>query len=61
MGFHWFNIIGALMLLFALFLNEVVYMNVWYDFNFYVIIPAIVYLGVGIWLSLWGGPRRQEA
>lgn len=61
MGFRWFNIIGALMLLFALFLNEVVYLNVWYDFNFYVIIPAILYLGVGIWLSLWGGTRRQEA
>ena len=50
------------MLLFALFLNEVVYLNVWYEFNFFaVIVPAIVYLGVGLWLSLWGGPRHQEA
>ena len=62
MGFRWFNIIGFLMLLFALFLNEVVYLNVWYEFNFFaVIVPAIVYLGVGLWLSLWGGPRHQEA
>jgi hypothetical protein len=60
-GFRWFNIIGFLMLLFALFLNEVVYLNVWYDFNLAVIVPAIVYLGVGLWLSLWGGPHRQEA
>jgi hypothetical protein len=62
MAFHWFNLIGSLMLLFALFLNEVVYLNVWYDFNFFaVIVPAIAYLGVGLWLSLWEGPRRQEA
>ena len=55
MGFRWFNIIGFLMLLFALFLNEVVYLNVWYDFNLAVIVPAILYLGVGLWLSLWEG------
>lgn len=62
MGFRWFNIIGFLMLLFALFLNEVVYLNVWYEFNFFaVIVPAIVYLGVGLWLSLWDGPHCQEA
>lgn len=55
MGFRWFNFIGFLMLFFALFLNEIVYFNVWYDFNFFsVIVPALVYLGVGLWLSLWG-------
>jgi hypothetical protein len=61
MAFRWFNLIGSLMLLFALFLNEVVYLNVWYDSNFTLIVPAILYLGVGLWLSLWEGPRRQEA
>ncbi|HSA86273.1 MAG TPA: hypothetical protein VLE46_08830 [Nitrospira sp.] len=62
MGFRWFNFIGFGMLLFALFLNEIVYFNVWYDFNLSVIVPAILYLGVGLWLSLWGGvPRRQDA
>ena len=61
MGFRWFNIIGFLMLLFALFLNGVVYLNVWYDLNFTVIIPAILYLGVALWLSLWGGHQRQDA
>jgi hypothetical protein len=60
-GFRWFNLVGFGMLLFALFLNEVVYLNVWYDFNFSVIVPAILYLGVGLWLSLWGGPRHQDA
>lgn len=61
MGFRWFNIIGLLMLLLALFLNEVVYLNVWYHFNFYVVVPAILYIGVALWLSFWGGPRRQNA
>ena len=61
MGFRWFNIIGFLMLLFALFLNEVVYLNVWYNLNFSVIVPAIVYLGIALWLSLWGGHHRQDA
>lgn len=61
MGFRWFNIIGFLMLLSTLFLNEVVYLNVWYDLNFAVIVPAILYLGVALWLSLWGGRRRQNA
>jgi hypothetical protein len=60
-AFRWFNIVGSLMLLFALFFNEVVYLNVWYDSNFTLIVPAILYLGVGLWLSLWGGPRCQEA
>ena len=49
------------MLLLALFLNEVVYLNVWYDFNFSVVAAAILYLSIALWLSLWGGPRRQEA
>ena len=49
------------MLLLALFLNEVVYLNVWYGFNYSLIVPAILYLGVGVWLSLWDGPRPQEA
>ena len=61
MGFRWFNIIGFLMLLSALFLNEVVYLNVWYNLNFAVIVPAILYLSIALWLSLWGGPRRQDA
>ncbi len=61
MSIRWFNIIGFVMLLFALFLNEIVYMNVWYGSNFGLIIPAILYLGVGVWLSLWGGTRCQEA
>lgn len=62
MGFRWFNFIGFLMLFLALFLNEVVYLNVWYDFNYSVVVPAILYLGIALLLSLWGGKARlQEA
>jgi hypothetical protein len=61
MAFRWFNMIGFLMLLCALFLNEIVYMNVWYGLNFVLIVPAILYLGAGVWLSLWGGTRCLEA
>jgi len=60
-AFQWFNIIGALMLFSTLFLNEAVYLNVWYDSNFMLIVPAILYVGLGVWLSLWGGPRPQKA
>jgi len=49
------------MLFSALFFNEVVYLNVWYDFNLSTIFPAIIYLAVGIWLSLRGESTHQEA
>ena len=61
MAFRWYNIIGSLMLLFALFLNEIMYLNVWYGLNFALIVPVLVYLGIGVWLSLREGPRCQEA
>jgi len=60
-GYRWFNLVGFAMLLCALFFNEIVYLNVWYDRNLLVIIPAVVYLCVALWLSLWGGPRHQDA
>jgi len=49
------------MLFSALFFNEVVYLNVWYDFNLSTIFPAIIYLALGIWLSLRGESTYQEA
>jgi hypothetical protein len=58
---RWFNVIGFAMLFSALFFNEVVYLNVWYDFNLFTIFPAIGYLAVGLWLSLRGGSSYQEA
>ncbi|MFO0701119.1 MAG: hypothetical protein U0236_17995 [Nitrospira sp.] len=61
MAIYWVNLIGFAMLFGALFFNEVVYLNVWYNFNLLTIFPAIVYLAIAVWLSLWGGPRHQEA
>ncbi|MBL8073405.1 MAG: hypothetical protein JNL29_03480 [Nitrospira sp.] len=61
MAIRWFNLIGFAMLFGALFFNEVVYLNVWYDFNLFTIFPAIIYLAIGLWLSLWGGTSYQEA
>ncbi len=61
MAIRWFNLIGFAMLFGALFFNEVVYLNVWYNFNLLTIIPAIAYLALGVWLSLWGGSSYQEA
>ena len=61
MPIRWFNLIGFAMLFGALFFNEVVYLNVWYDFNLLTIFPAIIYLALALWLSLWGGSSYQEA
>jgi len=61
MGMSFINWIGFVMLFSALFFNEVVYLNVWYDFNLSTIFPAIIYLALGVWLSLRGESAYQEA
>ena len=59
MAWRWFNLIGFLMLFSALFLNEIVYLNVWYGNNYSVVIAALVYLGAAIWLSIREGTCTQ--
>ena len=61
MGLHWVNLVGALMLFIGLFLNEFVFLNVWYNMNFPLVIVAIAYYGIALGLSLWGGSRPQAA
>ena len=61
MVLRWFNFVGALMLFFGLFLNELVFLNLWHDMNFSLVIVAAMYYAVALWLSLWGGSRPQEA
>lgn len=61
MGLRWFNFVGFLMLFAGLFLNELVFLNVWYDMNFFLAIIAAAYYGVALTLSLWGGLRPQAA
>jgi hypothetical protein len=57
---RWFNVIGFAMLFSALFFNELVYLNVWYDFNLLTIFPAIAYLALALWLSLREGSSAPE-
>ena len=57
---RWFNLIGFAMLFFALFLNEVVYLNVWYESNFFLIPVALAYLGTAIWLSVRSSSSHQN-
>lgn len=57
----WFNLIGFAMLFSALFLNELVYLNVWYGSNFVLIAVALVYLGAATWLSVRSNSNHQHA
>lgn len=61
MGLRWFNFIGFLMLLAGLFLNELVFLNIWYGANYFLAIVAALYYACAVWLSLWGGTRPLEA
>ncbi len=49
------------MLFLALFLNELVYLNIWYNTNLFLVFVALAYFVIAVWLSLWGGTRLQEA
>lgn len=40
MGLRWFNFVGFFMLFAALFLNEVIYLNVWHDSNFFLVLSV---------------------
>ena len=60
MGLRWFNALGAVMLFFYLFFNEVVCMNVWNESNLFLIPIAIVYVGTALVLSVWKGSDPQE-
>ncbi len=62
MGMSFINWIGFVMLVLALLLNELFLgMTAWYDLNLGAIIVAIVYLVVGVSLSLWPNPQDQTA
>jgi hypothetical protein len=59
MGMTFINWTGFVMLVLALLLNELFLgMNAWYDLNLGAIVLGIVYLVVGVSLSLW--PSRQD-
>ena len=59
MGMTFINWTGFVMLVLALLLNELFLgMHAWYDLNLGAIVVGIVYLVVGVALSLW--PSRQD-
>lgn len=58
---RWFNLIGFVMLFSALFLNELVYLNVWYGSNLFLIVVSLAYLGTATWLSVRSTPSHQPA
>jgi hypothetical protein len=62
MGMSFINWIGFVMLVLALLLNELFLgMTAWYELNLGAIVVAIVYLVVGVSLSLWPSPQDQTA
>ncbi len=62
MGMSFINWMGFVMLVCALLLNELFLgINAWYDLNMGAIIIAVVYLVVGVALSLWPSAQDQTA
>jgi hypothetical protein len=62
MGMSFINWMGFVMLVLALLLNELFLgITAWYDLNLGAVVAAIVYLVVGVSLSLWPSPKDQRA
>lgn len=61
MGLRWVNVVGVVMLVLALVVNKVVYLNVWHDSNLYLIAVAITYLVVALCLASWRGTDHLQA
>ncbi|CUS36205.1 hypothetical protein [Candidatus Nitrospira nitrificans] len=62
MGMSFINWIGFAMLVLALLLNEAFLgITAWYELNVGAIIGAVIYLVVGVSLSLWPSPHDQTA
>ncbi len=60
MGMSFINWIGFTMLVLAFLFNEAFLgMTAWYEINLGAIIGFIVYLVVGVSLSLWPSPHDQ--
>ncbi|MEK6585068.1 MAG: hypothetical protein AABZ24_01900 [Nitrospirota bacterium] len=62
MGMTFINWTGFVMLVLALLLNELFLgITAWYDLNLGAVVAAVVYLVVGISLSLWPSHYDQTA
>jgi hypothetical protein len=62
MGMSFWNWLGIVMLVLALFLNELYLgINAWYEINLGAIVAGVVYLVVAISLSVWPSASNQSA
>ena len=62
MGMSFWNWLGIVMLVLALFLQELYLgINAWYEINLVAIIAGVVYLVVAISLSVWPSASNQSA
>ncbi|QPD05510.1 MAG: hypothetical protein Nkreftii_003284 [Candidatus Nitrospira kreftii] len=62
MGMSFWNWLGVVMLVLALFLNELYLgINAWYEINLGAIVAGVVYLVVAISLSVWPSASNQSA
>lgn len=62
MGMSFWNWLGVAMLVLGLFLNELYLgINAWYEINLVAIVAGVVYLVVGIALSVWPSASNQSA
>jgi len=61
MGMSFWNWLGIVMLVLGLFLNELYLgINAWYDVNLLAIVVGVVYLVVGIALSVWPSAAHNQ-
>ncbi len=61
MGMSFWNWLGVVMLVLALFLNELYLgINAWYEINLGAIVAGVVYLVVAISLSVWPSASNQS-
>ncbi len=62
MGMSFWNWLGVVMLVLALFLNELYLgINAWYEINLGAVVAGVVYLIVAISLSVWPSASNQSA
>jgi xanthine/uracil permease len=62
MGMSFINWMGFAMLVLALILNEAFLgITAWYELNLPAIVVGIVYLVVGVSLSIWPSPHDKSA
>ena len=61
MGMSFWNWVGIVMLILALFLNELYLgINAWYEVNLLAVVFGVVYLVVAVSLSMWPSAAHNQ-